>query len=103
MAVGFTKTVFILLATFLVDRFGRRPLLLTSTIGMILSLLELGTGLTIIGHNSDKKLIGMIALCIMAVLTFVASFLIGLGPITWVYSAEIFPLRLRAQGMSLLS
>ncbi|RWR96879.1 polyol transporter 5 [Cinnamomum micranthum f. kanehirae] len=101
VAVGFTKTIFILVATFLVDRFGRRPLLLTSTTGMILSLLGLGTGLTIIDHNSDKKLMGVIALCIMAVLTLVASFSIGLGPITWVYSSEIIPLRLRAQGMSL--
>ncbi|XXG89125.1 hypothetical protein AAC387_Pa12g1205 [Persea americana] len=101
VAVGFTKTLFILVATFLVDRFGRRPLLLTSTMGMILSLLGLGTGLTIIDHNSDKKLVGAIALCILTVLTFVASFSIGLGPITWVYSPEIIPLRLRAQGMSL--
>ncbi|XXG89117.1 hypothetical protein AAC387_Pa12g1197 [Persea americana] len=101
VAVGFTKTIFILVATFLVDRFGRRPLLLTSTAGMILSLLGLGTGLTIIDQNPHKKLVGAIAICILAVLTFVASFSIGLGPITWVYSPEIIPLRLRAQGMSL--
>eukprot|EP00268_Persea_americana_P002686 TRINITY_DN10835_c0_g2_i2.p1 TRINITY_DN10835_c0_g2~~TRINITY_DN10835_c0_g2_i2.p1 ORF type:complete len:529 (+),score=69.78 TRINITY_DN10835_c0_g2_i2:144-1730(+) len=101
VAVGFTKTIFILVATFLVDRFGRRPLLLTSTMGMIISLLGLGTGLTVIDHNSDKKLMGPIAVSIMFVLTFIASFSIGLGPITWVYSPEVIPLRLRAQGMSL--
>lgn len=39
MAVGFTKTIFILVATTLVDRFGRRTLLLASTMGMIISLL----------------------------------------------------------------
>ena len=35
------------------------------------------------------------------VLTYVASFSIGMGPITWVYSSEIFPLKLRAQGTSM--
>ncbi|XXG89155.1 hypothetical protein AAC387_Pa12g1228 [Persea americana] len=101
MAVGFTKTIFILVATMLVDRFGRRPLLLTSTMGMIVSLLLLGSGLTIIDHNPDKKLIWALAVCITTVLTFVGSFSIGLGPLAWVYSPEIIPLRLRAQGLSL--
>ena len=42
-----------------------------------------------------------IALCVVAVCAAVSFFSIGLGPITWVYSSEIFPLRLRAQGSSL--
>ncbi|KZV52663.1 sugar transporter [Dorcoceras hygrometricum] len=99
MAVGFTKTLFILVATFMLDKVGRRPLLLTSVAGMILSLVGLGTGLTIIS-NSDHKLIWAVALSIGSVLSYVALFSIGMGPITWVYSSEIFPLRLRAQGCS---
>ncbi|KAM7482586.1 hypothetical protein LguiB_007169 [Lonicera macranthoides] len=100
MAVGFTKTIFILVATFLLDKIGRRPLLLTSVAGMIASLMILGMGLTIIDH-SDHKIIWAVALSIAGVLCFVAFFSIGLGPITWVYSSEIFPLRLRAQGCSM--
>ncbi|OVA04526.1 Sugar/inositol transporter [Macleaya cordata] len=100
IAVGFVKTVFILVATFFLDKMGRRPLLLSSVGGMILSLAGLGVGLTIIDH-SDKKLIWAIALSISMVLSYVAFFSIGLGPITWVYSSEIFPLRLRAQGCSM--
>ncbi|PIN01822.1 putative transporter (major facilitator superfamily) [Handroanthus impetiginosus] len=100
MGVGFTKTIFILVATFLLDKIGRRPLLLSSVAGMILSLVGLGVGLTII-ENSDHKLIWAIALCISTVLSYVAFFSIGMGPITWVYSSEIFPLRLRAQGCSI--
>ncbi|KAG8368264.1 hypothetical protein BUALT_Bualt15G0027200 [Buddleja alternifolia] len=100
MAVGFTKTVFILVATFWLDRIGRRPLLLSSVVGMIVSLCGLGVGLTVIEH-SDHKLVWAVALCISTVLSYVAFFSIGLGPITWVYSSEVFPLKLRAQGCSM--
>ncbi|KAL8540268.1 hypothetical protein ACS0TY_001746 [Phlomoides rotata] len=100
MAVGFTKTMFILVATFMLDKIGRRPLLLTSVAGMILSLVGLGIGLTVIEH-ADHKLTWAVALCIASVLSYVSFFSIGMGPITWVYSSEIFPLRLRAQGCSI--
>ncbi|XP_073118826.1 polyol transporter 5-like [Henckelia pumila] len=100
MAVGFTKTLFILVATFMLDKIGRRPLLLSSVAGMIISLVGLGTGLTIIS-NSEHRLIWAIALCIGSVLAYVSLFSIGMGPITWVYSSEIFPLKLRAQGCSM--
>ncbi|XP_077233299.1 polyol/monosaccharide transporter 5 [Tasmannia lanceolata] len=101
VAVGFTKTCFILVATFLLDRIGRRPLLLTSVAGMIASLAGLGFGLTIITHHPDERIIWAIVLCIVTILAYVSFFSIGLGPITWVYSSEIFPLRLRAQGTSM--
>ncbi|KAI5660987.1 hypothetical protein M9H77_20310 [Catharanthus roseus] len=100
MAVGATKTVFILVATFLLDRIGRRPLLLSSVAGMIASLGLLAVGLTVIDH-SDHRIVWAVALCISMVLAYVAFFSIGMGPITWVYSSEIFPLRLRAQGCSI--
>ncbi|KAK4477093.1 hypothetical protein RD792_016301 [Penstemon davidsonii] len=100
MAVGFTKTIFILVATFLLDKIGRRPLLLSSVAGMILSLTGLAIGLFII-KGSDHRVVWAIALCITAVLSYVAFFSIGMGPITWVYSSEIFPLKLRAQGCSM--
>ncbi|KAM7250983.1 hypothetical protein ACFE04_022866 [Oxalis oulophora] len=100
VAVGFVKTIFILVATFLLDRIGRRPLLLSSVGGMVISLGTLAMGLTIINH-SETKLEWAIILCIVSVLAYVATFSIGLGPITWVYSSEIFPLKLRAQGTSI--
>ncbi|CAA6657570.1 unnamed protein product [Spirodela intermedia] len=99
--VGFTKTAFILVATFFLDRVGRRPLLLSSTGGMIASLLMLGFGLTVVDRHPDMKLEWAIAICIASILAYVSFFSIGLGPITWVYSSEIFPLRLRAQGVSM--
>lgn len=101
IAVGFVKTVFILVATFFLDRVGRRPLLLSSMAGMVAALGCLGFGLTIVEHHSDDKLMWALALCIVMVLLYVAFFSIGMGPITWVYSSEIFPLKLRAQGCGL--
>ncbi|XP_027355234.1 polyol transporter 5-like [Abrus precatorius] len=100
VAVGFSKTIFILVATFLLDRVGRRPLLLSSVGGMVLSLLTLGVSLTVIDHSRavPKWAVG---LSIATVLSYVATFSVGAGPITWVYSSEIFPLRLRAQGASM--
>jgi len=101
-AVGVTKTLFILVATFTLDRFGRRPLLLTSTGGMLVSLVGLGAGLTVIGHHPQGTTIPWaIGVCIASILGVVAFFSIGLGPITWVYSSEIFPLHLRALGCAL--
>ncbi|KAI7742131.1 hypothetical protein M8C21_003535 [Ambrosia artemisiifolia] len=100
IAVGFVKTIFILVATFFLDKIGRRPLLLASVGGMIVSLTSLGFALTIIDH-SDHKITWAIALCFVGILSYVAFFSIGMGPITWVYSSEIFPLRLRAQGCSM--
>jgi sugar porter (SP) family MFS transporter len=100
IAVGFVKTMFILVATFMLDRFGRRPLLLTSVGGMVISLLTLATSLTII-DQSPTKLNWAVGLSIATVLSYVATFSIGAGPITWVYSSEIFPLRLRAQGCAM--
>ncbi|XP_015952037.1 polyol transporter 5 [Arachis duranensis] len=97
VAVGFVKTVFILVATFTLDRVGRRPLLLCSIGGMMLSLLTLATSLTII-DQSDHKVTWAIGLSLATVLSFVATFSIGAGPMWSVYCSEIFPLRLRAQG-----
>ncbi|KAK1358713.1 Polyol transporter 5 [Heracleum sosnowskyi] len=100
MAVGFTKTCFIFVATFLLDKIGRRPLLLSSVGGMIVSLFLLSTALMVIDH-SDHKVTWAVAMAIAGVLAYVAFFSIGIGPIAWVYSSEVFPLRLRAQGCSM--
>ncbi|XP_062187786.1 polyol transporter 5-like [Phragmites australis] len=100
-AVGVTKTVFILVATFLLDKIGRRPLLLSSVGGMIFSLVCLAAGLTVIGHYPDSKIPWAIGLAIASTMAYVAFFSIGLGPITWVYSSEVFPLQVRALGCAL--
>ncbi|XP_038888508.1 polyol transporter 5-like isoform X2 [Benincasa hispida] len=100
VAVGIIKTTFILVATFLLDRIGRRPLILISVAGQTFSLAILGFSLTII-NNSHVKVTWAIILCITMLLCDVSFFSLGLGPMTSVYTSEIFPLRLRASGVSL--
>ncbi|KAG2303011.1 hypothetical protein Bca52824_031662 [Brassica carinata] len=99
VVVGLTKAVFIVIATFLLDKVGRRKLLLTSTGGMVFASTSLAIGLTMV--HRFGRLVWALRLSIVSAYTFVAFFSIGLGPITWVYSSEIFPLRLRAQGASI--
>ncbi|KAL7156685.1 hypothetical protein ABFS83_02G025100 [Erythranthe nasuta] len=78
VAVGFTKTIFILVATFLLDRVGRRPMVLSSMGGMIVSIMCLATGLTVIDH-ADHKIMWAIALCTASIMFYVAFFSIGMG------------------------
>ncbi|XP_015953459.1 probable polyol transporter 4 [Arachis duranensis] len=96
VAVGITKTVFILVAIILIDKLGRRPLLLISTIGMTVCLFSIGATLALFGQGSF-----VIALAILFVCGNVAFFSVGLGPVCWVITSEIFPLRVRAQASAL--
>ncbi|XP_075671631.1 putative polyol transporter 4 [Castanea sativa] len=96
VAVGVTKTAFILVAIFLIDKLGRKPLLYVSTIGMTICLFSLGLSLSLLGQGQ----VG-IALSILSVCGNVAFFSVGIGPICWVLTTEIFPLRLRSQAAAL--
>lgn len=100
VGVGVVKTMFILISTFFLDRVGRRPILLTSVGGMIVAVTLLATGLTVIHLHPDRNH-WAIGLSVAMVYIYVGFFSMGLGPIAWVYSSEIYPLRLRAQGASL--
>ena len=96
VAVGITKTVFILVAIILVDKLGRKPLLYISTIGMTVCLFSLAFTFTFLGTGN----VG-IALAVLSVCGNVAFFSVGIGPVCWVLTSEIFPLRLRAQAAAL--
>ncbi|XP_050204543.1 probable polyol transporter 4 isoform X2 [Mercurialis annua] len=96
VAVGISKTAFILVAIFLIDKLGRKPLLYISTIGMTICLFSLGATLTFLGEGQMG-----IALSILFVCANVAFFSVGIGPVCWVLTSEIFPLRLRAQAAAL--
>ncbi|CAI9782273.1 unnamed protein product [Fraxinus pennsylvanica] len=96
VTVGVTKTVFILVAIVLIDKAGRKPLLYVSTIGMTICLFGVGLSLSLFGEGS----LG-IALTILFVCGNVAFFSVGIGPICWVLTSEIFPLKVRAQASAL--
>ena len=98
--MGASKATFVMISAFFLDKYGRRPLLLLGSAGMAVSLLILGLGSMFLEH-SDHRPTWVIIVSVIVVCFDVSFFSIGLGPITWVYSSEVFPQRLRAQGTSL--
>ena len=98
VGVGITNMLMTLVAIRLVDRVGRRPLLLTGLAGMILSLGVLGLAFLLPNLSSA---LGWIAAGSLAL--YVGSFAIGLGPVFWLLISEIYPLKIRGLAMSIAS
>jgi len=88
--VGIVNVALTIIAMFLVDRAGRRPLLLAGIAGMVVTLGVLGLSFRI--SNPSGQLAWIAVICLMG---YVASFAISLGPIFWLLIAEIYPLRIR--------
>jgi MFS family permease len=78
----------------LVDRIGRRPLLLASAAGMAVALG--GLGLTfLLPQGQPQSWLSLVCL-----VTFITAFAVGMGPVFWILIAEIFPPAARASGAS---
>lgn len=91
--IGLVMMAFTVVSMALVDRLGRRPILLFASAGMGISLALLGLGFSHAGVSGWGLLIW--------ILTYVASFSIGMGGIYWVVVSEIFPTRVRGTASSL--
>jgi sugar porter (SP) family MFS transporter len=91
--VGFVNILFTIVAIVLVDRIGRKPLLLTAAGGMGISLLLLGAAFRSQAF-SGPLILGLILL-------YIAFFAMAMGPIVWVVMAEIFPTRMRGSAMAI--
>ena len=89
--VGAVNLLATILALAIIDRVGRRPLLMLASAGMALSLFALG--LAFLGAPAPSLVLGLI-------LVYVACFAVGLGPGVWVVMAELFPTRVRGRAMS---
>ena len=98
VAIGAVKTCFILVGMFLTDRVGRRPLLLASTAGVAVTTASLALTLRLAAGGGGAA---PAAACLASVLAVVATYSVGYGSVVNTYSAEILPLRLRAQGSGL--
>ncbi len=94
--VGIVNVGFTILAIRLMDRVGRRPLLLVGVAGQIIGLAVLGFAFQL---HQLAAFIGYIAIISLAI--YVGSFAIGLGPIFWLMISEIYPLRVRGAAMSI--
>jgi sugar porter (SP) family MFS transporter len=95
VGVGVVNVVFTVVAMQLIDRVGRRPLLLVSLAGMALSLIVLGLAFSLPQLSGAK---GWIA--VASLMAYVGSFAVGLGPVFWLVLSEIYPLRIRGRAMS---
>ncbi|MCP3758837.1 MFS transporter [Streptomyces sp. TBY4] len=93
--IGVVNVVMTVAAVPLIDRAGRRPLLLWSLAGMAVSLVTLGAAMGV----PPGPVAHVIALICM--ITYVGSFAIGLGPVFWILAAELFPPGARARGGAL--
>ncbi|MBE2212847.1 MAG: sugar porter family MFS transporter [Opitutaceae bacterium] len=89
--VGLINLVFTFVAIAFVDRLGRRPLLL---VGTAVQSIALGlVGWMFHSQQNGPVLLGCVVL-------FIAAFAMAMGPITWLFCAEIFPTEIRGRAMS---
>lgn len=91
--IGCMHVIVTLISLFIIDRIGRRKLLLFSQGGILVTL-----GLTILSFSQN-----LLTLSVGSILAFVFFYSIGIGPVVWVLIAEIFPLSVRAKAVSFLT
>ncbi len=96
LSVGITNVIFTIVAIVLLDRVGRRLLLIVGTAGCILSLALLGVFFSSSSLQNNDSWLALV--CLIA---YIASFAVGLGPVFWLMISEIFPLKVRSPAMSL--
>jgi len=88
-----------IVAIWLLDKVGRRPLLITGTAGMAVGMVIVGC--SFIGGSTLHG--GLAIVAIAGLLIYTGSFAIGLGPVFWLLIAEIYPLKIRGAAMSVAS
>ncbi|WP_195574261.1 sugar porter family MFS transporter [Paenibacillus sp. 1001270B_150601_E10] len=93
--VGFINFVFTILALWLIDRVGRKALLLVGSSLMAICLLIIGFAFQT-GQTSGL-------LILISILVYVAAFAISLGPVVWVIMSEIFPNHIRGKATAIAS
>jgi SP family xylose:H+ symportor-like MFS transporter len=90
--MGFVNVVFTAVAIVTVDKWGRKPLLMTGSIGM-------AVGMFAISALAFNNIIGISTLVFIIIYT--ASFMMSWGPICWVLISEIFPNKIRGKAVAI--
>ena len=93
IAIGGTNLAFTIAAMFLIDRFGRRPLLFFGSIGTAAALFLVAWQFESARPNGALVLAGLLG--------FIAAFAISQGAVIWVFISEIFPSTVRGKGQAL--
>jgi SP family arabinose:H+ symporter-like MFS transporter len=94
VAVGIANLLFTIAGMTLIDRVGRRPLLLVGSVGMSLTLL----GVAMVFYTNARQ-----NLLLPLLVIFIAFFAASQGAVVWVYLSEIFPNSVREAGQSFAS
>jgi MFS transporter, SP family, arabinose:H+ symporter len=92
VVIGLVNFMMTIVAIWVIDKVGRKALLMVSSAGMALAEISLGIAFLV------KPPPGTVIIAIM--LFCVASFAVGMGPGVWVLMAELFPTRIRGRAMS---
>lgn len=90
--MGVVNILFTLIAILTVERWGRKPLLITGSLGMAVG--AFGVSLTF-GHT------GLEMVTMLSIMLYSASFMMSWGPICWVLIAEIFPNTIRGAAVAI--
>jgi MFS transporter, SP family, galactose:H+ symporter len=96
--VGAVNVLATIVAMGLIDRLGRRPLLIGGLVPMAFSLIVLAAALLTGQGSAWADTVAVICLCV-----FVMAFAVSLGPLPYVLMSELFPLALRGPGMGIAS
>lgn len=92
VGVGLVNLVATILGMSLIDKIGRKTLLLVGSVGMACALA--GVALVFYTHSYAELLVWLLIL-------FIVFFAISQGSVIWVYISEVFPSRVRSKGQSL--
>src|SRR5205085_6996075 len=98
LIIGVINVGMTIIAIRLIDRWGRKPMLVAGVLGMVVSLLALGIGLSVLPtphHPGDPAAV----LTLVCLATFIASFAATWGPVVWVMLPEVLPLSVRGTAM----
>jgi len=95
--IGVINILATFIAIWLVDRSGRKPLLIAGVSGMVATLVVLGLAFQSGSPGTGAGSLGYITLVCLA--AYIVFFAFSLGPIVWLMISEIYPLRNRAQAM----
>jgi sugar porter (SP) family MFS transporter len=93
---GAINVIMTIVAVWLLDRVGRRPLLLIGTAGMAIGMIV--AALSFLGGSHLTG--GLAIVAVIGLFFYTGSFAIGLGPVFWLLIAEIYPLKIRGAAMS---
>jgi len=99
--VGIVNLVATVVAIMLIDKLGRRPLLITGLVVIATSMMLLAYSFGSAEVGADGELVNLNpTLILIGILSFVAGFGISLGPVMWVLFSELFPNRIRGIAIS---